>query len=508
MFFKLKNIKKFNLVKFLRLNKAERQLIILVSLAIFVVFNFLLSPVSWRLDLSNGKAYTLSPSTKNILRNLDDIINIKFFVSSDLPTRFLPLKSDVIDFLNEYKNQSESKVVVKILDPKKDEQALNQAKEAGIPELQFSQIEQDKYAVSAVYFGIAVAYGEKKEIIPQATDLESLEYNLTAAIYKLTKKNLDKIAIVGKQESFDPAQDDLATLKKVLRQQFSLSFLDISSESNVKKIDSTYKSVLIFDDNKKEFSSDEINEIRDYLNNKGTAVFFIDGVWVLDNLQTAEAKNNLFGLLRDWGVDVNKNLVLSGSAEMVNFGNNQVQFFSVYPFWIKTDQFNQKLGFFSNINQLTFPWVSSLGLISRNNIETTELVKSTQKSWTQDGSSTGGFVLDPQKIPQPNAETLKEFVVVAQAKSKQGGQVIVIPSSRFIQERYLSRSSSNLEFVLNILDNLASGGALSGIRQRAVNLYPLPELSERQKDIFKYLNILLLPGFFALFGLVKLTKRR
>ena len=38
------------------------------------------------------------------------------------------------------------------------------------------------------YSALQVGYGDKKEVIPQATDIESLEYNLTSAIYKLTKK--------------------------------------------------------------------------------------------------------------------------------------------------------------------------------------------------------------------------------------------------------------------------------------------------------------------------------
>jgi hypothetical protein len=50
-------------------------------------------------------------------------------------------------------------------------------------------------------------------------------------------------------------------------------------------------------------------------------------------------------------------------------------------------------------------------------------------------------------------------------------------------------------------------GALLGIRQRVVLFYPLPELPENQKDLFKYLNIFLLPSIFGLLGVFRLTKR-
>ena len=116
--------------------------------------------------------------------------------------------------------------------------------------------------------------------------------------------------------------------------------------------------------------------------------------------------------------------------------------------------------------------------------------------------------LNPQNISQPQTEDLKEQIITAQSKKKNGGMVIVIPSSRFVQERYLTRTSDSLELTLNLLNDLASDGALSGIRQRSVAFYPLPNLTEGQKDFFKYLNILLLPCLFVFFGGIRLFRKR
>lgn len=501
---KIKNLKKINFVQLLKLGKFKRQFIFVAALVIFVVLNLLLSPLSLRLDFSKGQAYTLSPSTKNILRHLDKTIEIKFFVSSDLPTKLIPVKNEVVDFLNEYSRQGRGKISVKTIDPKKDEAAKSEVQETGIPELQFSQLETDKYALTTAYFGILILSGENKEIIAQATDVDSLEYNLTSAIYKLVKQNLGKIAVVGMTESFDTTTDNLVTLKKVLRQQFEVDFIDISAESEVEEISKDYKAIIVFDDNQKEYSSEEVAKIQKYLDKKGTAVFFVDGVWVLPSLEATESKNGLFALLRDWGIEVNKNLVLSSTAEMVNFGTETLQFYSIYPFWIKTNNFNADSSFFSNINYITFPWVSSLTPKSKTNIEVKFLVKTTKNSWQQKNN----FTLNPQSISSPTEKELQEFTVVAQAKKKDSGQIVVIPSSRFVQENYLSRTSDNLGFTLNVLNDLASGGALSGIHQRSVSYYPLPELAENQKDIFKYLNILLLPGLLAVYGVFRLTRKR
>lgn len=482
-------------MKLFNLRKLKISAICLLVIGVFFVCNVLISTISFlKYDFSYGKAYTLSSSTKKILHNFQNVVTIKFFASSDLPTRLIPLKNDVIDLLNEYQKENKSKLTIKVLDPKKDQSALTEAQNAGLPQLQFSQLEQDKYAVTSSYFGITLSYGDKKDILPQVTDIESLEYNLTASIYKLTNKELVKIGLLGKTESFDPNSDDLATFKTVMKQQFDISFLD-------KEIDPSYKTVLVFDDNKKEYTNEEINAIKKYIDNGGKVIFFVDGVWVEDNLSAIPANHNLFSLLSNYGITLNTNLVLSANAELVNFGNGQVSFLSPYPFWVKTNAFNTKTSYFSNIQQLTFPWVSSV-------TGGDPLIKTTNKSWEQKESSSSAILLNPQAIPQPLARDLKAFSIAAEKKEKNGGALLVIPSSRFVLERYLTKTSDNLEFVLNAVNDFASGGALSGIRQRAISFYPLPDLPDNMKEVFKYGNILVLPLLFCLYGFIRLMRRR
>jgi hypothetical protein len=148
-------------------------------------------------------------------------------------------------------------------------------------------------------------------------------------------------------------------------------------------------------------------------------------------------------------------------------------------------------------------WSSSLNLKNENGYEVKPLVRTTEQSWSQSKD----FTVDPQSIQEPNENQYKQFVISAEALKKNAGRVMVIASNRFIEDRYLSRNSNNIEFVLNILNDYASGGALQGIRQRQISLYPLPELSDSGKEAFKYVNMLLLPGIFILYGAFRLVKR-
>ncbi len=501
---KIKNIKSINLNKILGLEKIERQMIYGLVIVLFIVLNFLFSSLSFRLDFSFGKAYTLSKSTKKILKNLDDIVRIKFFASSALPTRLLPLKTEVVDLLKEYDKQGGSKVRFSLLDPKKDQKVADQAKEAGLPELQFSQLNKDKYAVSSAYFGVIIAYGDKKEVLPQVTEVGNLEYNITAGIYKLTRKTDMKIGIMGYKREFDPQKDSLSTIKRILERQFTIDYVDVSTDSGKTTIDNSIKTVLIFDNNKDKYDQLKLDAIKNYLHNNGTALVFADGVWVKDSLATVNADHGLFPLLNDWGLILNKNLLLSTSAEMVNFGNNVFSFLTPYPFWVKTSSLNKKSTYFSNINQLSFPWVSSISTMKKDGLKTRILAKTSKKSWEQKEK----YVLDPKKIPQPDSSDLKEFNLISEAEKKGEGKIVLIPSSRFILNRFLSRNNNNIGLVLNTVNNLASKGALTGIRSRSISFYPIPNLTEKQKDMFKYLNILLLPLLFGAFGSLRLMKRK
>jgi len=483
------NFAKLNLLRLLNFEGLQKTSIYIISLAIFFVFNFLISYFPYRLDFSAGKAYTLSASTKKIISKLDDIVNIKVFISSDLPLRLLSLKTNVVDLVNEYKKQGRGKIVVKNLDPKKDEKALNEAKELGIPELQFSQIERDKYAVSATYFGIAIQYGDKKEIIAQATNLESLEYDITSLVYKMTRKEAIKIGVLG-------TEDELYIAKKILQQQFELNFLT--------KINSSLNALLVVDDNKKQYSTDEAEMIKNYIDNKGKVIFMVDGVYVGEGLTNQSATHNLFSIFESYGVKLNTNLVLSSSAELASFTTDTISFFTLYPFWVKTTNFSRKSAEFSNIGSLTFPWVSSVDINKKDGVETRALVKSEKNSWEQRDN----FVLMPNNIPSPSQNELKRFNLMVEAKIKNGGQFTLIASSRFIKEQFLGRNQTNMLFLLNLINNYASQGALSGIRSRALFIAPIQEVPENTKDLIKYLNILLLPGLMAVVGTIRLLKRK
>lgn len=487
------------MIRKLKLQRFEKKVIFIMLIGVFIILNFVMSPVSIRYDASTGQAYTLSSSTKRILSNLNKDVSISFFVSSDLPTRLLPLKSEVLDLLYEY-GRSSKKVRLQIVDPKKDEKIRAQAQEFGIPELQFSQLEQNKYAISTAYFGIRLTYQDKQEVIPQVTDISGLEYNITSAIYKMGRKEAVKVGVV---EKFSPTSqgDPISIVRQVLSSQYEIGSVSLTE---AKPIDPKYKTLLVLDNRSENYATEEANAIRAYLEKRGTAIFFVDGVWVEESLLAMPANHNLSKLLKEYGITLEKNLILSEKAELVNFGNESMAVIVPYNFWVKADHFNSKSSLTTNIIQLTYPWVSSIKINKQSGYDVEELVYTSNRSWSQ----IANFTLNPELIVRPKERDLKVFTVSAMSSKKDKGKILVVAASRFPEDRFQARGSQNIEFILNAVNDFASAGALSGIRVRSVNLYPIPDLPDNQKDIFKYANILLFPLLFGIFGGWRLFQRR
>lgn len=496
---------KFNLLRLLNLEKTEKVSIFLVSIGLFLILNILIQNLVIRADLSAGKAYTLSQSTKKIVGKLDDKVNIKVFISSDLPLRLTPLKTDVVDLVNEYQKVSAGKIKVSLLDPKKDQKGKNEAESLGIPELKFSQIEKDKVAVSATYFGIAIFYADKKEIIPQATNFESLEYDITSSIYKLTQKKLTKIGILGQAEDINPQEDDLAIVKKILAQQYEIEFVNAASESGNMKIDPSLKTLLVFDSYDKKFAKNEKQALNNYLDQGGSAIFMFDGIYISAQLTAQNATHDLFDFFKDYGLRLNKDFVLSQESEMASFSTGQNSYLTSYPFWVKTTNFSSRDSIFSNISSLVFPWSSSITTVRKNNLSTKVLVKAEKNSWILKQDSVS---LDPAKLKEPGSNELQSPNLIVETRLKKGGKMVLISSSRFVREQFIEGRPDNLGFVINLVNSYASTGALSGIRARTISIRPLKNLPEGSKDIIKFLNIFAMPALFALFGFVRYIKRR
>ena len=151
---------------------------LVAAFLILVLLNFVLGAVRGRIDLTQGKLYTLSEGTRAVLGKLESPVKIRlYFSQSDIP---LPVKAygrRVEDLLAEFRQAGRGKVTVEKLDPQPDSDAEDSATLEGV-EAQVTP-SGDKF-----YLGASISYADQKLALPAlAPDREPLlEYDLVRAI--------------------------------------------------------------------------------------------------------------------------------------------------------------------------------------------------------------------------------------------------------------------------------------------------------------------------------------
>jgi len=484
----------------IKLGQTSRDVVVGIAIALLIGANLLITSVPLRVDLSRGKAYSLSPSTQKIVRGLKDPVEITFFLSDNIPSSFLTTKNQVNDLLTEYKRSS-SKIGLKYVDPRKtskDSQSV--AQEYGIQETQFSQLESDQYAVSAGFFSIGIKSGEQKVAI-QRIDPSNLEYNISSIIYKLSQNGEVKVGVIGAAPALgvmygQAPSESMGALEQILGQQFTLE------NTELEKIDENVKALVLLDGQSSPVTEEGAAGLKKYLEKGGKVIIFTSSMDLSETMVTASRESKLKPVLDSYGIKINRDLVLSNQAEIVNFSQDIFNR-GKYPFWLMTNVFNPDASYTANVNYLMFPWTSSISLTKKANIIQKEIVRATPQSWVRSGE----VDVKPESISNPSTSELKQPILIAYAKeSKTKGEIMVIPSTRFVQDNFLGRSG-NLEFIINLVNEFASDGALSGIRSRAIAALPLPALDPNTKDIYKWSNVLVLPALLGAWGMLRLKKR-
>src|SRR4051794_34203915 len=87
---------------------------------IFVVAIYAVSLVHYRLDLTKEKRFSLSSSTKRLLRDLDDQVEIEVFLTGDLSAGFKKLGISTDELLSEFREYSKNSLQYRFVKPGQD----------------------------------------------------------------------------------------------------------------------------------------------------------------------------------------------------------------------------------------------------------------------------------------------------------------------------------------------------------------------------------------------------
>jgi gliding-associated putative ABC transporter substrate-binding component GldG len=416
--------------------KNSSQLIIyaLVVLGFIGVLNYLSTKAFVRADLTEKKIYSISNASKKILKKLDDIVSVKVYFSKNLPVNVRSLQADVRDMLSEYKAYAGKNLRITYEDPTKSEEEKRKVIQMGIPELQMQTYEKDKAQVINGFMGIAVLYGDKKEVMPVVQDLKNLEYDLTQAIQKVGRKESPRIGILKTDTlPFIPPEYrqrmQMQANPEEVREKYKPIFDNLEKNYSVetietaegKPIDSTLKSLVI--PGGSTFTNRTLFEIDQYFMKGGNLIVFADAI-KLSYQYGANAMPQdplILKLMEHYGAKVENYLVCDASCGQVQIpqkvGPFQMNVAVNYPYFIKLIQedLNSDNPAVSTLGEAIFPWISPIKLLvpeslaSKKNgkdtagVTATVLIQSSKKSWVVGGN----FDLNPQQKWAAPAEGFK-----------------------------------------------------------------------------------------------------
>lgn len=497
----------------------------IIFIIIIILLNLVSVSIFGRIDLTKGKIYALSRSSKDTVRQLEDRLVVKAYFSKNLPGEYADTRRLVQDKLSEYQAYSKGKLRYEFIDPTNEEKLKKDAQENDIFPASMRVIENDKLEIREVYMGLAFHYQGKKESIPLIQNTRGLEYDISKMIKKITAAGLKKIAFYPVQQEApqipgypqQQPQGDHTTIRRLISENYELIDTDLKDE--VPKTE-----VLVFAGSEDSLSVQQLFNLDQFLMHGGNVLMFQDRIHADLQTQRAEPiRSNLFDLLEHYGISIKTNLVADADCGQVNV-QQQRGFFRMntpvnYPLLPLITNVNKDNMIVKRIAPMQLIYASEIdttgslnyepllyssqhsGLISfpRLDIGLEAYMNKNLKSMFNEGPfNLGGIFQGQFRSYFADNPLFTDIIPETTAAS-----LLLVPDADFVKDSGGAGMNGNMEFILNAVDYLASESSLIEIRSREVVYKPLKEISSGAKKIIRWLNILLPSLLLVLIGILR-----
>lgn len=301
--FNFKNV--FDTIKRSFTNKQFRSgayssVLTVLVIAIVVVVNLVFGKLDLSTDLSSGSYFTLSKTTKKILKQVDSDITIYYMVQDGSEQDYIS------NALKQY-NKVSKHVKVKRIDP-----VVNPgfAKKQGIDDEVSSNdvIVVNNKTKSAKYISNEDMYIESNSMYSSGSSSTSLdvEGQVTAAIQNVISDSSTKMYVLTKHSETELGD----TLKSALeKMNYEISDLELATKDSVP----SDCDVLYINGPTTDITTEEKDKILDYLKNGGSAIINVG--------YTTEKMTNFKEILAYYGVNVTSGIICEGTGNYATYPN-------------------------------------------------------------------------------------------------------------------------------------------------------------------------------------------
>ena len=381
---------------------------VLITLAVILLLNIIGRSFFHRFDLTQDKRYTLSLTSLNIIKQVQNPLYIKIYMQGDLPAEFKRLQQETKQLLEEFQAYN-SNIVFEFVDPLENEDAsMDNIKELyrkGLTPINITVDDKGKQS-QAMVFPWAIAIYDNKEVnIPLLKNImgasttqkvigsvQHLEYSIAEGLNKITKAKQKKIAVIkGNGELPDIL---IAKFLLQIRESYHIGpfTLDSVAKSPVSSLEALEKYDLAVIAKPTETFTDSEKQVLDqFIINGGKTLWLIDQVSAeMDSLYDSSGTTlaypkdlNLNDMFFKYGVRINPDLIKDEQGSPIKLATGeqgsatQFQQFNwkyapqVYP--------NSLHPIVKNLGGIKFDFANSIDTL-KNGIKKTILLQSSQYS--------------------------------------------------------------------------------------------------------------------------------
>ena len=405
---KRKNLKKNQIVSFL------------VTIAIVVLLNVIGSYVFTRFDLTSEKRYTLSPTTKEILKNLDDYVYFRVYLEgNELPAEYKKMRRETKEMLDEFRAYTKF-IDYEFINPGEGDNdaeikdKYTQLYQSGLDYTKWQDVGSDGSAKQMIIWpGALVSYRNNTEIAVNLlhetqngqpdeyavnASIENLEFYLIDAVRKVTRLERPKIAFI--EGHGELSNEELGSIAQTLAKNYDVKRQAIEGKIDALlhrtqdttrdvKVYPTYDAIVIAKptepfDEKDKFLIDQ------YIMHGGKVLWLVEPVYAtMDSLQNQESTIgleqdlNLDDMLFRYGVRLNRDLLLGLNCAQIavrtgGMVGNQPQYTRFNWYYFPLLQAASDHPMVRNMNGIKADFVSSIDATSSaDGIEQIPLLKTT-----------------------------------------------------------------------------------------------------------------------------------
>jgi gliding-associated putative ABC transporter substrate-binding component GldG len=491
-------------------NKKSVYTQILLIVAILVIINFISFKFFFRLDFTEDGRYTLSQATKDILHSLDEPVTITAYFTEDLPPDIAEVRRDFKDLLVEYNSLSKGKVLYEFVNPNKDQESEQMAFRAGVQPVIVNTRERDESVQKKVFLGAVIQKGEEKEVIPFIQPGSAMEYTLSTSIKKLAVTNKPVIGII--QGHGEPSLQAMTQVVQSLSILYEVEPVDLdNARSGLDK----YKALAIVAP-KDTMNPAHFQLLDSYLANGGNLFIAMDRVdGNLQTLQGTPIETGLETWLSGKGLMVENNFVVDNNCGTVGVQQRQGPFnFTTpvkFPYLVNVTNFADH-PITKGIEQVLFPFVSSIAYTGDTSNIFTPIAMSSEKSGTQ----TTPVYFNINKKWSYNDYPMSNITLGAILQGKLAGDaqstIVVFANGHFPVngegQRPQQLSENNVSLMVNSIDWLSDDTGLIDLRTRGVSSRPLDQVEDSTKMLLKWLNFLLPIIIILIYGIIRNQRKR